>query len=92
MEEMDNIITLQGEHGEVKFEFLDLIMYQENEYVILLPVDDESGEVVILMMESESEDSEKITYVGVEDEETLMQVFNIFKERFAHTFDFIDEE
>lgn len=90
MEEMDNIITLQGENGEVQFEFLDLIMYQENEYVILLPADDESGEVVILMMEPESEDSEEITYVGVEDEETLIQVFDIFKERFGHMFDFVD--
>lgn len=92
MEEMDNIITLQGENGAVQFEFLALIMYQDAEFVILLPVDDESGEVVILMMESESEDNDEITYVGVEDEETLMQVFNIFKERFAHMFDFVDEE
>ena len=92
MEEMDNIITLQGENGEVQFEFLDLVMYQDTEFVILLPVDDESGEVVILMMESESEDDDEISYVGVEDEETLMQVFDIFKERFAHMFDFIDEE
>lgn len=92
MEEMDNIITLKGENGEVQFGFLDLIMYQGSEYVILLPVNDEAGEVVILMMESESEDNEEISYVGVEDEETLLRVFDIFKERFGHMFDFIDED
>ena len=92
MEKMDNIITLKGENGAVQFEFLDLIMYQGSEYVILLPVSDESGEVVILMMESKSEDNEEISYVGVEDEETLLRVFDIFKERFVHMFDFIDED
>lgn len=91
MEEMDNIITLQSENGEVQFEFLDLIMYQDSEYVVLLPINDESGEVVILMMESETKDCDEITYVGVDDEATLMKVFAIFKERFGHLFDFVDE-
>ena len=34
----DNIITLNDENGnEVEFEFLDLIPYRQNEYVVLLP-------------------------------------------------------
>ena len=52
-EEVDNIVILNDEEGnEVQFEFLDLIEYNEEEYVILLPVEDEiseePGEVVIL--------------------------------------------
>ena len=32
----DNIITLNDENGnEVEFEFLDLIPYRQNEYVVL---------------------------------------------------------
>lgn len=45
----DNIITLNDENGnEVEFEFLDLIPYRQNEYVVLLPIGDSDGQVVIL--------------------------------------------
>ncbi|MBO5413050.1 MAG: DUF1292 domain-containing protein [Clostridia bacterium] len=93
-EELNNIITLNDEEGkEVQFEFLDLIEYNEEEYVILLPVEetDEAGEVVILKVEhTESEDEE--SYVGVEDEEELNAVFAIFKDKFKDEFNFIDED
>lgn len=93
-EELNNIITLNDENGEeVQFEFLDLIEYNEEEYVILLPVEesDEAGEVVILKVEhTESEDEE--SYIGVEDEEELNAVFAIFKDKFKDEFNFIDEE
>ena len=41
--ELDNIVTLEDENGaEVPFEFLDLVEYQGEEYVVLLPVGEES--------------------------------------------------
>ena len=93
-EELNNIITLNDENGEeVQFEFLDLIEYNNEEYVILLPLEEteEAGEVVILKVENtESEDEE--SYVGVEDEEELNAVFAIFKDKFKDEFNFIDEE
>lgn len=93
-EELNNIITLNDEDGkEVQFEFLDLIEYNEEEYVILLPVEEteEAGEVVILKVEhTESEDEE--SYIGVEDEEELNAVFAIFKDKFKDEFNFIDED
>ena len=96
MEELDNIITLNDEYGnEVKFEFLDLIEYNDEEYVVLLPMDseeDDDGEVVILRLEDTDEDSEEESYVSVEDEDILMEVFNIFKDKFKDEFDFIDED
>ena len=96
MEELDNIITLNDENGnEVKFEFLDLIEYNDEEYVVLLPMDseeDDDGEVVILRLEDTDEDSEEESYVRVEDEDILMEVFNIFKDKFKDEFDFIDED
>ena len=95
-EEIDNIIVLNDENGEEsKFEFLDLIEYEGEEYVVLLPVeeeqnDDDAGEVVILKLEdTDSEDEE--SYVSVEDEEVLKNVFDIFKEKFKDEFNFIDE-
>ena len=47
----DNIITLNDENGnEVEFEFLDLIPYLENGYVVLLPIWYSAGQVVILQL------------------------------------------
>lgn len=91
---MDNIITLNSESGEVRFEFLDLVEYNSDEFVVLLPADDpdESGEVVILKLEATDEDAEEEIYAGVEDEDTLLAVFNIFKTKFKDEFDFVDEE
>ncbi len=93
-EEFDNIIVLNDEDGnEVEFEFLDLIEYEGEEYVVLLPNDeeeDELGEVLILKLEdTESEDEE--SYVSVDDEEVLNNVFEIFKEKFKDEFNFVDE-
>ena len=94
-EDLDNIVILNDEDGnEVKFEFLDLVELDDEEYVILLPVVDdgveEEGEVVILKVEDTDEDSEEESYVSVEDEEILNRVFEIFKERFKDDFDFVD--
>ena len=94
-DELDNIVILNDEDGnEVKFEFLDLVELDDEEYVILLPVIDdgveEEGEVVILKVEDTDEDSEEESYVSVEDEEILNKVFKIFKERFKDDFDFVD--
>lgn len=78
----DNIITLTDEEGkESNFELLDLVELDNEEYVVLLPVDDEEseepGEVVILKVEDSDDDSDEETesYVSVEDEETLTKVF-----------------
>ncbi len=97
-EENDNIIVLNDENGEeVPFEFLDLIELNGEEYVVLLPVEDEeedneeAGEVVILKVEdTESEDEE--SYVSVDDDEILNKVFDIFKEKFKDEFNFVDDE
>lgn len=94
-ENLENIVTLNDEEGnEVKFEFLDLINYEDEDYVVLLPMageDEEDGEVVILKVEDSEEDSEEESYVSVEDEDTLMKVFEIFKEKFKDEFDFVDD-
>ena len=95
-EELDNIILLNDEDGnEVKFEFLDLVELDDEEYVVLLPVTDEGeedeGEVVILKVEdNDDEESDEESYVSVEEEDTLNKVFEIFKEKFKDDFDFVD--
>lgn len=90
--DFDNIIILNDENeDEAEFEFLDLIVYEEEEYVVLLPVEesDEAGEVVILKFEETDNDAEE-SYVSVDDDNTLMAVFNIFKDKFKDEFNFVD--
>ena len=96
-EELDNIIILNDENGnEVKFEFLDLVELDEEEYVVLLPVsedgEEDEGEVVILKLEDTDEEADEESYVGVEDEEILNKVFAIFKEKYKDEFNFVDED
>ena len=44
-EELDNVVILNDEEGnEVKFEFLDLIELDDEEYVVLLPMTAEGEE------------------------------------------------
>lgn len=93
-EELDNVITLNDEEGnEVKFEFLDLIELENEEYVVLLPVveegEEDDGEVVILKLE-DTDNEEEESYVSVDDDEILNKVFEIFKEKFKDDFDFVD--
>lgn len=92
-EELDNVIRLNDEEGnEVNFEFLDLIELDGEEYVVLLPIEEDSDEVVILKVEDSEDDEEMENYVSVDDEDTLNQVFEIFKEKFKDEFNFIDED
>ena len=89
--ELQDKIILTGEDGqEVAFDFLDLIEYQDQEYLLVLPADEEyADEVVILRMEpGESEDD--VSYIGVEDEDVLNAVYAIFKERAKDEFEFLD--
>ena len=94
-EELDNIVILNDEDGnEVKFEFLDLVELDNEEYVVLLPMTEEGeedeGEVVILKVEDTDDESEEESYVSIDDEEILNKVFEIFKEKFKDDFDFVD--
>lgn len=92
-EELDNIITLNDEDGnEVKFEFLDLVEYNSEEYVILLPIEEEEADEVVILRVEDTDSKDEESYVGVEDQETLNTVFQLFKDKFKDEFNFIDEE
>ena len=92
-EDLDNIIVLNDEEGkEVKFEFLDLIEYENEEYIILLPIEEEETEEVVILKVDDVDSEEEESYVSVDDKDVLNKVFEIFKEKFKDEFNFIDEE
>ena len=89
--ENDNIIVLTDEDGvDVEFEFCASVEYEGNEYVVLLPTEDDDGEVVILQVveDENSYDEDEVTYIGVDDDDVLQAVFDLFKEQAGDEFDF----
>ena len=89
MEEEDSILTLTDENGqEMEFEYLDCIEYQEKEYLVLMPLEEETAEIVILEVQPVDEENEN--YVAVENESILDAVYEIFKERYKDVLNFAD--
>ena len=84
MEELENegmLITLTDDEGnEIDFEFLAVVEYENDEYIVLIENDEDADEVVILKINSLDEETEE--YVSIEDEETLQKVFELFKEQY----------
>lgn len=80
-EEESSTITLTDENGQdVTFDYLDCLEYEGKEYLVLMPAEDDSNEVVILEVEPVDEENEN--YLAVEDEEILDAVYGIFKEKY----------
>ena len=86
-EEETSILTLTDENGQdIDFEYLDCLEYQGKEYLILMPAEEESAEIVILEIQPVDEENEN--YLAVEDEEVLDAVYEIFKEKFKDVLTF----
>ena len=85
------ILTLHDDEGnEEQFELLDLVDYQDKQYIVLFPVEDDDMEIVILQVEEIEGNDEEEAYVAVEDEAILDSVYSIFKDRFKDEFEFED--
>ena len=84
MEEMENeapLITLEDEEGnEMEFEFLDIVEYEGEEYIVLIENNEDADEVVILKINPIDEDTEE--YLSIEDEDLLDKLFDIFKKKY----------
>ena len=84
MEEMENeapLITLEDEEGnEMEFEFLDIVEYEGEEYIVLIENNEDADEVVILKIDPIDDETEE--YLSIEDEELLDKLFDIFKKKY----------
>ena len=88
-EEEVSVLTLTDENGnDVEFEYLDCIEYEGKEYLVLTPMDDDSGELIILEVQPVDEEIEN--YLAVENEATLTAVYEIFKEKYKDILTFGD--
>ena len=88
-EEETSILTLTDENGQdVDFEYLDCIDYEGKEYLVLMPVEEASTEIVILEVEPVDEENEN--YLSVQNEDTLNAVYEIFKQKYQDVLTFED--
>lgn len=93
--ERDDIVVLVDENGEeVEFEHIDTVEMNDNEYVVLAPLDnddpDQEDEEVIILKVEHSEDGED-SFVTIEDDDELDDVFNEFQNRMEEEFGLEDE-
>ena len=71
------------------FEYLDCLEYGGKEYLVLMPADEASTQIVILEIEPVDEETEN--YLAVEDEAVLNGVYGLFKEKYKDVLTFEEE-
>lgn len=88
--EKDNIIELKDDKGNiVKYELLDIIDYNEKIFVVFYPVIEGDTEVIICRVEKTDNEEESL-YIPESDENIVMNVYKMFKEKYKGKFEFRD--
>ena len=90
-DERDDIIVLIGEDGEeVEFEHLDTVELNGNEYVVLLPMDEEEDEEVdeVVILKVDHNEAGEDSFITVDDDDELNRVFEEFKSKMEEEYDF----
>ena len=74
-----NIITLTDQYGEsVRFELLDIVEYEDQEFAVLYPADGSDDEPVhILRITSENLDLDEMEFEGLDDEDLILSLIHI---------------
>lgn len=86
-ENEDALITLIDDEGnEVEFEFLDVVEYEGEEYIVLIENDEDADEVVILKINPIDDDTEE--YTSIDDDDLLQKLFDIFKQKYEGEINF----
>lgn len=88
----ENIIVLfdEEENKEIQCEWLDSVEYEGGQYAVVLPLESEDGTVLIMEMipDDESDEEEAWLFNGIEDQNVLDAVYEIFKQNNSDEFDF----
>ena len=81
--DQNDLIALEDRDGnELAYEIMDVVPFLGKEYAVLFPVDDESDEpelVILELMAGANDEEEELR--GVDDANVLDAVFNLFLER-----------
>ena len=86
------ILEFEDENGNVeKYEYLDMIEYNGVDYAVLLPVteNDEEAVNVYIFEVVEELDSDTDTYLGIDDQQLIDEVYAVFMEKHKDDFNFV---
>ena len=84
-DELDFTVSFKDTDGNInKGEFLDIVFFEKNEYVIIDPEDGEGYVDIFRIMHVNG----KEVYVRVTDDKTLDSVFEVFRIKNEDEFDF----
>lgn len=84
-DELDFAVSFKDTDGNInKGEFLDIVLYEKNEYVIIDPEDSEGYVDIFRIMHVNG----KEVYVRVTDDKVLDGVFEVFRIKNEDEFDF----
>lgn len=81
--DQNDLIALEDSQGnELAYEIMDVVPFLGKEYAVLFPVDDESDEPELVILElMAGADDEEEELRGVDDANVLDAVFKLFLER-----------
>ena len=78
----EEILVLTDEDGnDVEFEYLDTVQWNEREFVVLLPMDQEGDENEVVIFEIVADKDGNEEFMALEDEGILNAVFAEFQAR-----------
>ena len=84
-EELDFTVRFTDTDGvSGEYEFLDIVLYNNCEYAVVAPLDADGYVDIFRIMGA----NDKEVYVRVQDDETLENVFEIFRVKNEDEFDF----
>ena len=90
-EEFEDVVVMTDDEGnEFLYDIAARIEKNDNEYVVLVPQDEEDDEVLILKSVIIDDETEEL--VAEVNEEITDEVFEQFKEMFVDEFNFTDGE
>ena len=75
----DSIVTLTDDEGnELDFLLLDVVEYNGNDYLVLLPMEDEEDEEDNVLILKAERNGEEEVFNGIDDENEVNAVFELF--------------
>ena len=84
-DELDFTVTITDTDGVcAQYEFLDIVLYEKNEYAVLDPMDGEGYVDIFRILTANG----KEVYARVTDERVLDEIFEIFRIKNEDEFDF----
>ena len=86
----EDLLYLSDDNDQkMAFHFLDLIVYHEQEYMVLLPAEGPYVDEVVILQRQRLPDGGE-AFAGVEDLNTIHNVYKLFQQRAGDAFIYTD--